>query len=199
MTLFARNLLKCNKTVTTETRTESIINGQSSEVFTLPVTQAAIVKTMRGKAVFDSTNTERVATHEICIVAVRDLSVRFLANSGLTATATNISATQLSTGIVGTMSGADQSAYNVVDAVITVTASNQFTYQMLSDPGTPGTPTAGFTFSYVQDQTITAESWLTLDGKRLKILTVENCCEKDEVLKLMCTERGEGTIIANTA
>ena len=40
-----------------------------------------------------------------------------------------------------------------------------------------------------------AEQWVTLvsSGKRIKILTAENCCENDEILILMCTERGEGS------
>jgi hypothetical protein len=39
---------------------------------------------------------------------------------------------------------------------------------------------------------VTAETWVLLNGRRLDILDVENCCEKDEVLILRCTERGTG-------
>ena len=37
---------------------------------------------------------------------------------------------------------------------------------------------------------VTAETWVLFKGSRLDILDVENCCEKDEVLILRCTERG---------
>lgn len=37
---------------------------------------------------------------------------------------------------------------------------------------------------------ITSENWVTLKGKRLEVITVENCCENDDVLILLCTERG---------
>lgn len=118
MSLFARNLQKCGQDVTLEDRVEKIISGKSQEVFSNPVTVRAIIKTLQGKAVFDDTNIERVATHEICI------------------------------------------AYTVG---------------------------------------ITSEKWVKLGTRRLKILTVENCCEKNEVLKLMCTERGEDSKVANQA
>ena len=37
---------------------------------------------------------------------------------------------------------------------------------------------------------VTAETWVLFKGSRLDIPDVENCCEKDEVLILRCTERG---------
>lgn len=39
---------------------------------------------------------------------------------------------------------------------------------------------------------VTAETWILFNGRRFDILDVENCCENDEILKLMCTERGVG-------
>lgn len=46
-----------------------------------------------------------------------------------------------------------------------------------------------------------AEQWVRRTGatKRIKILTAENCCEEDEVLVLMCTERGEDSQVVNQA
>ena len=46
-----------------------------------------------------------------------------------------------------------------------------------------------------------AEQWVRRTGatKRLKILTAENCCEEDERLILMCTERGEDSQVVNQA
>lgn len=49
------------------------------------------------------------------------------------------------------------------------------------------------------DSSVTSEKWILLNAKRLRILTVENCCEKDETLILMCTERGTVDKIANQA
>lgn len=46
---------------------------------------------------------------------------------------------------------------------------------------------------------VTAEMWVKLGTRRIKILTVENCCEKNEVLRLMCTERGEDSQVVNQA
>lgn len=40
---------------------------------------------------------------------------------------------------------------------------------------------------------VTAETWVLLpDGRRLDVLRVTNCCEKDEQLTLQCTDRGIG-------
>ncbi len=116
MSLFTRQLAKCGKDITLEDRNESIINGRTSEVFTplTPPDDRALVKTLRGVTVFDSTNTERVATHRLCLVYRDDVG---------------------------------------------------------------------------------AEQWVTLKGKRLKILTAENCAECDKKLILMCTERGEDSAV----
>ena len=116
--LFKRNLAKYGKTITIEDRDVSVVNGLPTEVFSNPVTPTALVKTVTGVSVFDDTNTERVATHEICLL--------FLAG-------------------------------------------------------------------------ITAEKWVKLGTTRIKVLTVENCCERDECLKLMCTERGEESQVVNQA
>jgi hypothetical protein len=65
-----------------------------------------------------------------------------LTRSGTTATFTASSAHSLSTGDVVVISGSNLSPYNVSKAVVTVTSSTVFTYQMASDPGgtSAGTP-----------------------------------------------------------
>lgn len=73
MSLLARNLSKYGKAVVFEDRDEKIINGQSSEVFSNARNDTAIIKTLRGKSVFDSTNTERVATHELRLAYRSDI------------------------------------------------------------------------------------------------------------------------------
>lgn len=39
---------------------------------------------------------------------------------------------------------------------------------------------------------VTAETWVEFKGRRIDVLQVTNCCEKDEVLILTCSERGVG-------
>lgn len=46
---------------------------------------------------------------------------------------------------------------------------------------------------------VTSEKWVKLGSRRIRVITVENCCEKDEVLKLRCTERGPDVKEANNA
>ena len=119
MSLFLRNLAKYGKDVIIEDRDVKIINGKPVEVFSNPTpTLKAIMKTLTGVTVFDSTNTERVATHR--------LSMIFRAE-------------------------------------------------------------------------VTAEKWVKFGTKRIKILNVEDCCEDERVMILMCTERGEDSKVVNQA
>lgn len=119
MSLLARDLVKCGKDITFQTRDMKVINGQAQEVFAdISPDDRAIVKTVSGVSVFDSTNTERVVTHK-------------------------------------------------------------------------------FVLNFRAD--ITAENWILLGAKRIKILTVENCAEQNKVLILMCTERGEDSKVVNQA
>lgn len=46
---------------------------------------------------------------------------------------------------------------------------------------------------------ITAEKWTKIGTNRLNILTVENCCEKNEQLILVCTDRGLDSKVVNDA
>lgn len=48
----------------------------------------------------------------------------------------------------------------------------------------------------VYDATVTAETWVELKSRRIDILRVENLEERDEYLKLICTDRGLNTINA---
>ena len=49
----------------------------------------------------------------------------------------------------------------------------------------------------VFNSSVTAEKWIKLSSKRIRIVTVENCEEKDEVMILMCTERGLDSKVVN--
>jgi hypothetical protein len=44
----------------------------------------------------------------------------------------------------------------------------------------------------IDDDTVTAETWVLFKGKRIDVLAVENCCEKNEVLILTCSMVGIG-------
>ena len=119
MKLMERNLRNRGKDVIIEDRDVKIINGQAQEVFSNPTpTLKALICTIKGVSVFDSTNTERVATHK--------LSMDFRSD-------------------------------------------------------------------------VTAEKWVKFGTKRIKILTVEDCCENEEIMILMCTERGEDSKVVNQA
>lgn len=65
-----------------------------------------------------------------------------LTRVGTTATFTASGAHNLTTGDVVTITGSNLAAYNVANAVVTVTSSTVFTYTMASDPGasSAGTP-----------------------------------------------------------
>lgn len=119
MGLFERNLMKCGQEVELSDRDVKVFNGLPTEIFSNTVKVRAIISTLHGVMVFDSTNTERVATHKLCL-------------------------------------------------------------------------------AYIDN--ITAEKWIKLaNKKRLNVLTVENCCEKNYQLILMCTERGMDSKVVNDA
>jgi SPP1 family predicted phage head-tail adaptor len=47
------------------------------------------------------------------------------------------------------------------------------------------------------NEAVTAEKWVKLNTKRIRIVTVENCAEKNKAMKLLCTERGTEAAIVN--
>ncbi len=66
---------------------------------------------------------------------------------------------------------------------------------VFDDTNTEIVATHKLTLAYRAD--ITAENWVLFGTKRIKVLTVENCAEKNKVLILMCTERGEDSKVVN--
>lgn len=44
----------------------------------------------------------------------------------------------------------------------------------------------------IDDNTVTAETWVLFKSRRIDVLSVTNCCEEDEVLILTCSDRGNG-------
>lgn len=49
------------------------------------------------------------------------------------------------------------------------------------------------------DSTVTAESWVELNSRRLDILVVEDLEERNEFMKLTCSDRGSNTLGATSA
>ncbi len=102
------------------------------------------------------------------------ISVSSITRSGTTATVTTVSDHGLASNVPVTISGANQSEYNLTDAEITVTGLNTFTYQVTGSPTTPATGTiqAAYTSASVaiesvlegQDKNLIADSPLTLQS-----------------------------------
>lgn len=49
------------------------------------------------------------------------------------------------------------------------------------------------------DVDVTAEKWILFKSKRIRIVSVENVCEMDEQMILLCTERGTNAKVVNEA
>lgn len=67
MSLFQRQLNKCGKDIILMDRAVGVIGVDLDESFTDLPSVKALIKTVRGKAIFDSSNTEREITHEMRI------------------------------------------------------------------------------------------------------------------------------------
>lgn len=93
------------------------------------------------------------------------LSVSSITRSGATATVTTTGDHDLASAVPVTIAGADQTEYNLTDAVIIVTGLDTFTYQVTGSPTTPatGTITSAFTSASVQIQSVEAGSDTNLD------------------------------------
>ena len=93
---------------------------------------------------------EYVTTSSDTITA-KNLAVLTLTRSGSLVTVTTSADHGLASFVPVTISGADQSEYNIVDAEIIVTGLNTFTYQVVGTPVSPGTGTilASFTTANV--------------------------------------------------
>lgn len=107
-------------------------------------------------------------------ISDNSISVSSIARSGNTATVTTASDHGLASNVPVTISGAVETDYNLIDAEITVTGLNTFTYQVAGSPSTPATGTilADYTSASVaiesslegQDKNLIADSPLTLQS-----------------------------------
>lgn len=99
-------------------------------------------------------------------ISAQSISVSGIVRSGQTATATTTSNHGLANNVPVTISGADQTEYNVSAAAITVTGLNTFEYQVTGSPTTPATGTilAAFTFASVPVQSVDFGADTNLDA-----------------------------------
>ena len=84
---------------------------------------------------------------ESATLAAQTITVSSITRAGTTATVTTASDHGLANNVRPTISGSDQSEYNVASAVITVTGADTFTYEVVGSPVSPatGTITASYT------------------------------------------------------
>lgn len=101
-----------------------------------------VVTGQAGKTIPQGTTFDaRGVTYEVdtaSIIANQSLNIASLTRDGDTAIAETTLPHQLATGMTVQIAGADQSEYNV-SAEITVTAENEFTYEVAGSPATPAT------------------------------------------------------------
>lgn len=89
-------------------------------------------------------------------ISAQSISVSGITRSGQTATATTASNHGLANNVPVTISGANETEYNVSSAAITVTGLDTFEYQVTGSPATPATGTilAAFTSASVPIQSV---------------------------------------------
>jgi uncharacterized phage protein gp47/JayE len=88
------------------------------------------------------------ATQSSITISTQTVSVSGITRLGSTATVTTASNHNLATGVtIDSITGADQSEYNVTDTQITVTSATTFTYEVSGSPATPATGTISATFT----------------------------------------------------
>lgn len=89
-------------------------------------------------------------------ISARIINVLSITRTGVTATVTTSSAHDLSSFVPVTISGADQTEYNVTDTEILVTGLDTFTYTVSGSPTTPATGTilASFTTATVDVESV---------------------------------------------
>ena len=75
------------------------------------------------------------------VITATVLAITSITRSGTTATVTTTSNHGLANNVTPTIAGANETQYNVSNAVITVTGLNTFTYEVTGSPATPATGT----------------------------------------------------------
>jgi uncharacterized phage protein gp47/JayE len=88
------------------------------------------------------------STQSNITISTQTINVSSIARLGSTATVTTASNHNLATGItIDSITGANETEYNVTNTVITVTGATTFTYEVTGTPTTPATGTIQTTFT----------------------------------------------------
>ncbi|MEQ8823851.1 MAG: baseplate J/gp47 family protein [Filomicrobium sp.] len=110
--------------------------------------------TLNAGSVLSSGNVSYTTDGTVGVVS-QSINISSLTRNGTTAIAETATAHYLATGMTVTIAGADQTEYNG-SITITVTASNEFTFEVSGSPTTPATGTIAVSGSW-GNATITAE------------------------------------------
>lgn len=115
----------------------------------------------------------------LATIADESLSLSSLVRTGSTAVATTSAPHNLSSFIPVTITGAVETEYNVVDAEVTITGADTFTYEVVGAPASPatGAPVAEYTAAAVPivsvdagaDTNQTLDTALTLAGPEVDV------------------------------
>lgn len=91
--------------------------------------------------IFTTSDGKTYTSNSTVVISANSISVSSITRSGTTATATTASNHNLANNIPVTISGANETDYNLTDVAIVVTGLNTFTYQVANAPTTPATGT----------------------------------------------------------
>lgn len=107
-------------------------------------------------------------------IADNSINILSITRTGTTATATTASDHNLSSSITVTITGSDQTEYNVIGSSVVVTGLDSFTYQVEGSPVTPATGTASAAYTsaiidvesdgFGQDQNLDADAPISLQS-----------------------------------
>ncbi len=111
--------------------------SSSSGTISLPGTAGTVIPSA---TIFTGGNGISYESSSVATILDSSQSITSLTLSGTTATATTSSSHQLATGLEVTVSGANETEYNIT-ATVTVIATDQFQYQVSGSPDTPATGT----------------------------------------------------------
>jgi len=170
-----------------------------NEVFTKKLDCWAMIETVNGKTIFDSTNTERILTHKFhirnvpnVVITAEDwiaynrtvpLVVQSITRVGAVATVTLVYTHNYTAGDSILISGATQTEYNGLQT-IAITGAKTFTFAVV---GTPVTPATGTIYSSKNNENY------------YDIIRVEDLGEEGRFLTLLANIRGDSSRKVNYA
>ncbi|QDP66033.1 MAG: putative baseplate protein J [Prokaryotic dsDNA virus sp.] len=110
----------------------------------IPGTNGTVIPAL---TIFNGSNGLEYETSAVAVIQNVSQAISSITRSGTTATATMAADHSLASNLEVTISGADQAEYNGTFS-ITVTARDQFTFQISGSPATPATGTISYTSTY---------------------------------------------------